>query len=55
MSNHEEIRRLEYELSTLRGDVDRLACALREARAEADGLRARVQDLETRELASRNP
>ncbi len=55
MSDHDDLRRLEYEISTLRSDVGRLACTLREARAEADGLRARVEDLEARELAGRNP
>ena len=34
------------EVTALRSDVDRLERALREARAEIDGLRARCEDLQ---------
>ncbi len=34
-----------YEVDSLRRDVDRLECALRETRAEADGLRSQLQEV----------
>lgn len=36
-----------HEVSTLSSNVDSLECALRESRAEVDGLRSRVLELET--------
>jgi len=36
----------QYEIHTLRSNVDRLECSLREARAETDGLRYRLERLE---------
>lgn len=42
----ESVRRLEYDLATLRGDVGRLERALGEVRAENHGLCARVAELE---------
>jgi predicted nucleic acid-binding Zn-ribbon protein len=36
----------QHEIYTLTGDVDRLECSLREARAEVDGLRHELQVLQ---------
>jgi predicted nucleic acid-binding Zn-ribbon protein len=36
----------QHEISTLSGDVGRLECSLREARAEVDGLRHELQALQ---------
>jgi predicted nucleic acid-binding Zn-ribbon protein len=36
----------QHEIYTLTGDVDRLECSLREARAEVDGLRHELQALQ---------
>ena len=40
--------RLQSEMATTRSDVARMEHSLREARAEVDGLRARLQEVEAR-------
>ena len=41
-----EAKRRLWEIDSLRSDVGRLECALRESRAEVDGLRAQLETMQ---------